>query len=268
MDDGAVLVGHLHHVRHRADGGQGAVAGEEGLLPLPPQGQHQLQGHAHARQVLEGVGAVAAAGVHHRSGLGQDVLALVVVGDDQIQADLPGVAGLLHAGDAAVHGDHQAHPPVPEGAQGLPPQAVAVLHPAGDVLQTVRPPGAQVVHQQHRGGDAVHVVVAEDGHPLAAGDGPLDARHGPVHVLHQKGGVGEAALPLQKEGRLLRGAHAPGRQDGGEQAGVPRAAQAAGGCRVPVPHNPFLKFHRSFPPSRPEPPAPPGGVKAAGSKIT
>ena len=47
-----------------------------------------------------------------------------------------------------------------------------------------------------------------------------------------------------------------------------RAAQAAGGVRVPVPHNPFLKFHRAFPPFRPEPPAPPGGVKAAGSKIT
>ena len=57
--DGAVFAGHLHHVGHGADGGQGAVAGQQGLLPaLAPQGQHQLQRHAAAGQVLEGIAAV------------------------------------------------------------------------------------------------------------------------------------------------------------------------------------------------------------------
>ena len=32
--------------------------------PLAAQGQHQLQGHAHAGQMLEGIGAVRPVGVH------------------------------------------------------------------------------------------------------------------------------------------------------------------------------------------------------------
>ena len=84
--DGPVLAGHLHHVGHGADGGQRAVAGEQGLLPVrPAQSQHQLQRHAAAGQMLEGVRAVRPVGVHHSHGPGQDLPALVVVGDDHVQ---------------------------------------------------------------------------------------------------------------------------------------------------------------------------------------
>ena len=62
-DDGAVLPLHPHHVRHGADGGQGAVPGEQGVLPVrAPQRQHQLQRHPHPRQMLEGVGVSPAGG--------------------------------------------------------------------------------------------------------------------------------------------------------------------------------------------------------------
>ena len=85
-DDGAVFAGHLHDVRYRADGRQRAVPGKERLLPVrPAQGQHQLQRHAAAGQMLEGVRAVRPVGVHHSHGPGQDLPALVVVGDDHVQ---------------------------------------------------------------------------------------------------------------------------------------------------------------------------------------
>ena len=178
--------------------------------------------------MLEGVGAVRPPGVHHRRGVGQLVLALVVVGDHKVHADLPGVAGLLHAGDAAVHGDDQRHALVPQAPQGVPAQAVAVLDPPGDVLQAVRPPGAEVVHHKHGGGDAVHVVIAEYRHPLPGGQGPADALHRPVHVPHEQGGPEQPLLPLQEGGGLLRGGDAPGGQHGGEEGGIPRLPQPPG----------------------------------------
>ena len=46
-DDGAVLPQKLHHVGHRAHGGQVGVLLEEGVVALfAPQGHHQFQGHA------------------------------------------------------------------------------------------------------------------------------------------------------------------------------------------------------------------------------
>ena len=247
-DDGAVLPGHEHHVRHRADGGQGAVALEEGLRLGLPQGQDQLEGHAHPGQVLEGVGAVAPAGVHHGHRLRQYLLALVVVGDDQVQSDLPREAGLLHAGDAAVDGDHQGHALVPEGPQCVPPQAVAVLDAAGDVLDAVRPLGAQVVDQEDGGGDAVHVVVAEDGHALPPLQGQTDAPDRLVHILHEEGGVLQMPLPDQEGPGFAGCLHAPGGHHGGEQAGVARRVEPLRRRLVKRRRVPLGVFHASSSP--------------------
>ena len=222
MDNGPVLPAHVHHVGHRADGRQCTVPGEEGLLPVvAPQGQHQLQRHAHPGQRLKGVGTVRSVGVHHRGGVGELLFALVVVGDDEVHPEGFGVLRLLHAGDAAVHRDDEIHALLlPEVAHGLLPQTVAVLQPAGDILDAPSPPAAQIVHQQHGGGDAVHIVVAKDGDLLIAGKGGVDPLHRPVHVLHQEGGVGEASLPLQKHRRLLHIGHPSGGQHRGDQIGI------------------------------------------------
>jgi hypothetical protein len=132
-----------------------------------------------------------------------------------------------------------------EGTQGLPAQAVAVLHPAGDVFQAVRSPGAEVVHQQHGGGDAVHVVVAEDGHPLAVRQGAADTGGGLVHVLHEIGGVAQLPLPVQEQGGLLRGGYAPCGEQGGQEGGVARSPEAPGSGLVVVPAGPSGIFHCS-----------------------
>ena len=195
--DGAVFAGHLHDVRYCADGGQGAVAGQQGLLPaLAPQGQHQLQRHAAAGQVLEGIAAVGPVGVHHGAGRGQLLLALMVVRHHHVHAQGVGVSHLLHAGDAAVHRYQQADPLPVQGQDGVPSQAVAILDAAGDIVHHVAAPGQEIVHQDHRGGDAVHVIVAENGDLFPVGQGAAHPLGGLVHVLHQKGGIGQVPVPL------------------------------------------------------------------------
>ena len=130
--DGAVFSGQEHHVGHCADGGQiGVLPQEGGPLFRLPQRQHQLEGHPHAGQGLEGIGAVPPPGVHHRQGGGQLLLALVVVGNDQIHPQLRGMAGLLHRGDPAVHGNDQGDRLGVEGVYGSAAQSVSLLHPVG-----------------------------------------------------------------------------------------------------------------------------------------
>ena len=247
--DGAVLPLHPHHVGDGANGRQGAVPGEQGILPaLASQGQHQLQRHTHSRQMLEGIGAVAAVGVHHCQRPRQLLLALMMVGDDHIQPDGGSEVHLLVAGDAAVHGDHQRGALVPQALDGLLGQAIALLDPAGDMPQAADAAAFEIVHQQNRGSNAVHVVVAEHGDGLPLADRPLDAGDGFVHIPHQHGGHAEAPVPLQRLGRRLGSGDTPGRQDRGEEIGVSGTPQEG---NVPLsrgPDVPFFESHGTFPP--------------------
>ena len=250
-DDGPVLVGHLHHVGHGADGGQGAVPGQQGLLPaLAPQGQHQLQRHAAPGQVLEGIAAVKPVGVHHRAGGRQLLLALMVVGDDHVHAQGVGIGHLLHAGDAAVHRYQQPDALVMQGQNGVLSQAVPILDAAGDIVHHVAAPGQEVIHQNHRGGDAVHVIVAEYGDPFPIGQGAVHPPGSPVHILHQKRGIGQLPVPLQEGSGLLRCGDAPGGQHGGHQIGVSGPGEPVHRLGRQVRYAPLLIFHDGTPLSR------------------
>ena len=64
-------------------------AGSQARLPRPgAQRLHQLQRDADAGEVLVGIGAVVALRVHHRARVRQLVVRFVMVGDDQIDAEL------------------------------------------------------------------------------------------------------------------------------------------------------------------------------------
>ena len=242
--DGAVLAGHLHHVGHGADSRQRAVPGEQRVLPVgAAQRQHQLQRHAAAGQMLEGVAAVRSVGIYHRHGAGQRLPALVVVGDDHVHAQRVGEVHLLHAGDAAVHGDQQPHALVVQTPDGVAAEAVAVLDAAGDVVQHVGAPALEIVHQNAGGGDAVHVIVPEHRHAFAAVQRPADALHRLVHVRHQEGAEGQPVLPFQKCGGLLRRLHPAGGQHSGHQIGVARRLQALLRLRMLRRNVPFAVFH-------------------------
>ena len=98
---------------------------------LTTQGQHQLQRYAAAGQMFEGIGAIRSVGIHHRRSPGQLILTLMMVRHHHIHTDGGGKIHLLHAGDAAIHSDHQVNAPVVQGTHGVHGEAIAILDAAG-----------------------------------------------------------------------------------------------------------------------------------------
>ena len=133
------------------------------------EGKDQLERDADAGKMLERKAAVRAVRVDHGAGGGQRVLTFVVIGDDEVDAEGGGKGGLLHAGDAAVHGDDERDALLGKRADRIAAEAVALLDAAGNVHEHRRPAGAEIIGQKAGGGDAVHVVIAEHGDGLAAG---------------------------------------------------------------------------------------------------
>ena len=78
----------------------------------------------------------------------------------------------------------------------------------------------QIVQKQHRGGDAVHIVIAENSDGLIVGQRLLDPGHRLAHVPHEHGGDRQRGLPLQRLGSSFGSGDAPGGQHGGQQTGV------------------------------------------------
>ena len=119
VDQHAVLVHQRHDVGHGAQGGQPDGLEQEILHPrgdplgpagLLAEGPGQLQGHARAAQAAERIAAAGQPRMDDGRGVGQLRARLVVVGDDQLDAQLAGQGGLLDAGDAAIDGDDQLGP--------------------------------------------------------------------------------------------------------------------------------------------------------------
>ena len=71
------------------------------------QRRNELEGHAAAGQLLEGIGAVGASGIDDGAGGGQLGAAFVMVGDDGIQPLRLRRRDLIDGGDAGIDGDHQ-----------------------------------------------------------------------------------------------------------------------------------------------------------------
>ena len=248
--NGAVLSRQAHDIGHRADGRQIGVALQQLVPPgRAAQGQHQLEGHPHPGQALEGIGAAGPAGVHHRRGGGQGGLALVVVGDHQLHPQGGGAGRLLHGGDAAVHRDDEAHPLAPEGGHRLPVEAVALLHPVGDIGDHRPPLPAEEVGEQAGGGDAVHVVVAVDRDVFPRRQRPAHPRRGPVHVLHEKRVQELAPAGVQKGAGLLRGVQPAGAEGQRRQGRHPRRLHGGPRLRGTGRPVPLLVFHGRMPPS-------------------
>ena len=220
-DNGAVFALHPHDVGNGADGGQGTVPGEQGVFPVrPTQSQHQLQRHADACQIFEGIGVIRTVGVHYRHGPGQVFLTFMVIRHHHVHADGCGKVDLLVAGDPAVHGDHQGGALVPQALDGVLGEAVAVLDPPGDIAQALGAAVFQIVQEQHRGGDAVHIVITENDDGLIVGQRLLDPGHSLAHIPHEHGGDRQRAFPFQCLSSGLGGGDAPGGQYRSQQTGV------------------------------------------------
>ena len=130
---------------------------------------------------------------------------------------------LLQSGDAAVNGDDHTHALRMQVKNGTLVEAVALLQAAGNVADAVGTQTAQIVGQKTGGGDAVHVVVAENGDLRMSLYGPTHRTGGGVHFLHGKG-VNEGSAAVQQRGSLLRRVVAPPAENAGGQNAVARVA--------------------------------------------
>ena len=232
-----------HHVRYGAQAHHVGVLRQH-RLRVTAQGAGQLEGNAHAGKILVGIAAVGPVGVNHRDCLGQGVLAFVVVGNDQVHAQLLAQLSLGYGGNAAVHGDDELNPLVVELVQGDGVQTVAFFQAAGDVADTAASVAAEKVRQKAGGGNAVHVIVAEDRDFFLVFDGQRHSSGGQRHIRHQEG-VGQGGAAIQIVLCLGTVLNAPGGQHHGGQWGVARAYQGVHRSHIRLLLIPNSVFHLS-----------------------
>ena len=213
---GAVLARQGHHIGHGAHSGQIAAVFQHLLRGAAVQRCAELKGYARAAQALEGAGIVFPAGVHHRHRSGQTLMGQVVVGDDEVHAQLSGKIRLVQRGDAVIHRHDERVAFFVDGLDGVFGQAVAVALAAGQHALDVGAHPFQMLVEQGRGRYAVHIVVAKHHDGLLVVNGLQDARAGLVHIL-QKQRVAQLFLARQQRQRLGGVGDAPGGKDARQQ---------------------------------------------------
>ena len=107
---------------------------------------------------------------------------LVMVEDDDIEAEAGGGRERLHAGRAAVDADDQPEAAGGEALHRIRVRTVALEDTVGDVDDGVAALGPEKADKQRRRGGAVDVIVAEDRDRLAGHDRVGDPRRRLVHV--------------------------------------------------------------------------------------
>ena len=241
----AVLAREGHDVRHRADGDEVAVFAQDPVAAALERAQ-ELICHAHAREPAVRILRAGALRVYDGHGVRDRLLAaLVVVGDDHVDAALQGVVRLVDGGDAAVDGDDERDVVgALEARDRVHVQAVALLDAVGDVRMHGHALPAQIVREHARGRDAVDVIVAEHGHVFPALDGGADAHDGLVHVL-QEHGVEHALVAAAEKGARLPWVGIPAQgQQHRQQRRVARAQQCFRRLRRCIWNLPVAVFHK------------------------
>ena len=160
----------------------------------------------------------------------QPFVGLVMVDDDDVEAELPGFRQRLVAGGAAVDGDQQLGAACRERADRLDVRAIALEDAVGNVDERIEASVAQERGEQRGRRGAVDVVVAEDGDLLArssrrrrAAQPPPPCAVSDVRVRHQPldGRIEKGSRPRRPR---RRGRRACGR--------AVLAGRGAGRCRA------------------------------------
>ena len=99
-------------------------------------------------------------------------------------------------------------------------KSVTFFNPAGNVAQTVYTPSAEVIGQNDRGSNAVHVVIAKDGNGFAVLHSLFHALDSAVHVAHEQGRDGQCIFAFQHGGGVFRCDNAPVNQNARKQTGI------------------------------------------------
>ena len=253
LGDHPVFADQRHHIRQRPD----RRHLDETRQPVVAAGfaaqrLHQFQRDADACQVLVRIAAVVPLGVDHRQRQRQLAVGLVVIGDDQIDAEFAGAKRRIGAADAAVHRHDQ------RDAIGVQPfdrgrlQPIAVLQSLRDEVRDVGAEQLERAAQDDGGRNAIDIVVAVDRDPFLAcdrGHDPIDrdAHIGKAHRIVQMierriqeparlFRIGEAALAQQsRDDRRYDRAPPPGvRSPGRHRRARPSGDQLSASSGAPI----------------------------------
>ena len=198
----------------------------------------EFHGHARAAEAAEGIVAAGQSRMDDGGGLGQLRAGLVVVGDDQFDAQFAGEVRLVDAADAAIDGDEQFALVGGQRADGLGVQSVAFVDAMGDVVADVGAEQFQAEPEDGGAGHAVDVVIAVDDDSPSCGDGGMDAAGGLFAAGQQVGIAQGGELRIEKiagdgrdRSRRGRSATGPRRRECPRRAAEPRCKRnRAGGC--------------------------------------
>ena len=179
---------------------------------------NQLQRDAHTGKVLIGVGAVVTFRVDHREGVRQFGARLVMIRDDQVDAQLPGARRGLAGANAAVDRNDQPRAVLLQTIDGRGLQTVTIPETLWNEMHDVPAKQLQGAAQYDRGRDAVYVVVTMDGDPLFRSDGIADPVDGRRHPREPERIV-QIVQPRREESpRVVRCAKAANAQQAGRDS--------------------------------------------------
>ena len=189
---------------------------------------------------------------------------MVMVADDHVEAERRGERELVDVRRPAVGGDEDAGARLRQRVDRPGVEPVALTEPVRDVEQRVGAELAEEEDQLRRTGDAVDVVVAVDGDPLAARQRIGEAGRGDLHVLQEERRAEAPGQrgPQERE-RGLAVTHVAVPEEPREQRGGPQArARERGGKALRL----FVRPSPPDPPRRDHPTLlPPGSGPAPAS---
>ena len=250
--DNAVFTDNRHDIGYRAERYKVGVPVEHGKR-VALECADQLECHTDTRKTGKRIGIVRPLAVHDRLRVRQVFVALVVVGNDDLHAELACDVNLLVGCNARVHRDEQARALLIQLLHRRTGQTVAVRQTIGNVIFTFCALAAQIIHQCARCRDAVHVVITVDHHFLSAIHYLTDDLDCLIHIGQTERIMQSAHIAAQVIRRSLRCVDAARRQHRRRQrciAGLPRQHPHPLGVRRG--DHPSLCSHieRSLPESR------------------
>ncbi len=159
-------------------------------LRLPqcgPQRGEQFEHDTHAAQVFVRVRTRRLVWIQHRTGIGEPLWRLVMVGDDNVHAQATRQSHFLPRRTPTIDRNQQAYPRTGELSHGI---SIETIPFAGALWNVVRHLEAQLMkkrHQQRGGRDSVHIIIAVDGDAFALADGCYQALHRLLHPMQAIG---------------------------------------------------------------------------------
>ena len=172
-----VVVVQRYYVRHGSQCDQVQQAAQVGLRvrqqvvvsQVFAQGCQHIEHHTHAGGILAQERAAGLIGVHDGIGVWQFVTGQVVVGDDNLDTQLPGGTHTFDGGDAVIHGHQQVGQiafflqPVDDSRRQAVTIGEAARHPEVDGCHAQH---GQAEHGYRSTGRAIGIEVPQHHHPL------------------------------------------------------------------------------------------------------